>query len=299
VKQASKTSPAGLHEGRPPHGRLALREVMLPSWYSTFSEDVDACAGAGIAGISLWAPKLPRDEEVEEALRRADIQVAVSSLTVNSVLPQVGLPGPQDTGERLEQMCLEIERLGRLGAAGVVVLTGADASRPAKLVRQAVVEGVQTLARVAAQHGMTVGLEPVRFAEGASLISNLEETGVLVAEIATANVGIAFDVWHHWDSVTIWRDIEQFATQFNSVHVADWRDPPRGVMDRVLPGEGVIDLPRIFAALEAAGFNGWYELEVFSDEQFADSILHLSPNVLVRRARESFDAVWPRVSVTA
>jgi sugar phosphate isomerase/epimerase len=45
----------------------------------------------------------------------------------------------------------------------------------------------------------------------------------------------------------------------------DRRNPTQGWADRVLPGDGTLDLPGMLRALEAAGYNGWYDLEVLSD----------------------------------
>ena len=53
-----------------------------------------------------------------------------------------------------------------------------------------------------------------------------------------------------------------------------------------------MDLPAIFAALEDGGFDGWYELEVFSSETYPDSLLELDPAELVRRGKAGFEAAW-------
>lgn len=53
-----------------------------------------------------------------------------------------------------------------------------------------------------------------------------------------------------------------------------------------------MDLPAIFAALEDGGFDGWFELEVFSTETYPDSLLKLEPAELVRRGKAGFEAAW-------
>ena len=52
-----------------------------------------------------------------------------------------------------------------------------------------------------------------------------------------------------------------------------------------------------FRALEAGGYDGWYDVEIFSDngafgDAFADSLWDVEPAELARRARESFERVW-------
>jgi sugar phosphate isomerase/epimerase len=71
-----------------------------------------------------------------------------------------------------------------------------------------------------------------------------------------------------------------------------------------LPGDGVIDLPTILGALDRAGWSGFYDLEVFSDNgafgnAYDDSLWDVQPTELARRARESFIACWNQRTVTA
>ena len=68
-----------------------------------------------------------------------------------------------------------------------------------------------------------------------------------------------------------------------SIHICDWREETRNDFDRVLPGDGIIDLPGIFGALDAAAHPRWVDLEIFSDDgsfsemDFEDSLWKLSP----------------------
>ena len=81
------------------------------------------------------------------------------------------------------------------------------------------------------------------------------------------------------------------------MHVSDRREPTRSHFDRVLPGDGVLDLGAVFRTLEAGGYDGWYDVEIFSDngafgDAFPDSLWDVDPTELARRARESFERVW-------
>ncbi|MES1248623.1 MAG: TIM barrel protein, partial [Actinomycetota bacterium] len=96
----------------------------------------------------------------------------------------------------------------------------------------------------------------------------------------------------------------QYADRFAGVHVNDWREPTRGWADRVLPGEGAADLPAILGALDRAGWDGYYDLEIFSDNgafgaAYDDSLWDIDPTDLARRARECFIRCWQERTVTA
>jgi sugar phosphate isomerase/epimerase len=189
-------------------------------------------------------------------------------------------------------MCADIKRLAPFAPSGVVALTGGAGGRKDDQARAIVVEGLREVAQAAGEDGIGIGLEPVRYPDGTSLVSTLAETADLIEQVGADNLGIAFDVWHHWDSPTVFADIAAFGHLITSVHIADWRDPPRGRMDRVLPGQGAIDLAGILTALESAGFSGWYELEVFSDGAYEDSILNLSERGMLARAWAGFSEAW-------
>jgi sugar phosphate isomerase/epimerase len=48
-------------------------------------------------------------------------------------------------------------------------------------------------------------------------------------------------------------------------HVSDWLVPTTDpAFDRGMPGDGVIDIPRIRAMAEAAGYGGFVECEILS-----------------------------------
>ena len=84
-----------------------------------------------------------------------------------------------------------------------------------------------------------------------------------------------------------------------AVHLADWRQPTRGGADQALPEEGVMDLPALLGALEAGGFDGWHDLEIYSDDgtfgdDYPDSLWKLDPLTLIRRAKDKDSCVSSR-----
>ena len=72
-------------------------------------------------------------------------------------------------------------------------------------------------------------------------------------------------MWHLWNTPTLYDDIANELHRFTGVHVCDVREPTRGFADRVLPGDGIADVPRILRALDDAGWDGLYDIEIFSD----------------------------------
>ena len=110
-------------------------------------------------------------------------------------------------------------------------------------------------------------------------------------------LGIQVDTWHLWNTPNVVDEIAQHADRIVGVHVADWREPTRKWADRVLPGDGAAGLPRLLGALDATGWNGYYDVEIFSDngafgDAWPDSLWDVPTEELARRAKESFERAW-------
>ena len=152
---------------------------------------------------------------------------------------------------------------------------------------------------------MRLALEPFQREglEDWSLISTLGEAAELIAEVGSSAIGIQFDVWHLWNSDVL-EELPRYAHLLAGVHVNDWREPTRGWADRVLPGDGAADLPAILGVLEEVGWEGFYDLEIFSDNgafgnAYPDSLWDLDAAELARRGREAFTQCWLNRRVTA
>ena len=261
----------------------------------SFEEDLAAYAAGGSEGIGLAEAKLPegRDDESLAKLRASGLKATICLPTGLSVLPLPPFPGPDDPEERVASLCASVRRLAAFEPEIVLCLTGPVGDRDPQEARKIVVEGLREVARTAQEVGVRVALEPIHASarDDFTMVDNIPDAVDLVEEVGLP-MGVIFDTWHLWDTPDVLDHIRAHAHRFPAVHVNDWRDPTRGWDDRALPGEGIMDLPAIFGALEAGGFDGWYEMEIFSTETYPDSLLKLDPAELVRRGKEGFLKAW-------
>jgi sugar phosphate isomerase/epimerase len=262
---------------------------------ATFEADLRAYAAAGVDGIGIWEIKLPEggDEQAHEQLETSGLGRAAAVPSVPSILPLPLMDGPADPSERIEAICTSVHRLSRFEPSSVVCLTGPGDDR------DAVVEGLRTIGDEAARAGVRIGLEPINRVGGEdwTSISSLQEAAELLDEADRPALGIQFDSWHVWNTPELVDEIERHAHRFVGVHIADWRDPTRGWADRVLPGDGVADLPGLLGALERAGWDGFYDLEIFSDNgtfgnAWPGSLWDVPEEELARRGKEAFERAW-------
>jgi sugar phosphate isomerase/epimerase len=207
-------------------------------------------------------------------------------------------PGPKEVDTRIEAMRDSLRRLAPFKPEVVVVVTGDDPELSRQDARKVAVEGLREVARAASELGITLSLEPIRRDLGLyiSLPTTLEETAEYIEEIDEPNFGICLDVFNLFRSEDVLAGAERYAKLVNSVHVNDWIDPPRGFSDRTYPGDGIIDLPDVIAALERGGYEGYYDLEIFAAdglEHDGDKALWRQPSEeIVKRGRAGFDRAW-------
>jgi sugar phosphate isomerase/epimerase len=95
-----------------------------------------------------------------------------------------------------------------------------------------------------------------------------------------------YDAWHLWNQPL--EQIERHRDRIVGVHLADWREPTRNTNDRVLPGDGTVDYGPILAALR---WDGFLDLEIFSDPELPDSLWKEDPRELARRGVEALSRV--------
>ncbi len=153
---------------------------------------------------------------------------------------------------------------------------------------------------------MRMALEPFQLEgiEDWSLVNTIPDAVELIDEVGSPAFGIQFDVWHLWNTPDLLDEIERHIHRFAGVHVNDWREPTRGWADRALPGHGAANVAAILGALDAAGWGGYYDMEIFSDNgafgtAYPDSLWDADPAELVRQGRESFARCWQERRVAA
>jgi sugar phosphate isomerase/epimerase len=272
--------------------RFSISQITtLPS---SFEDDLRVYREAGAQGIGIWEFKLEagREDEQLAALRQSGLASTNAVPAVPSVAP-IPIPGPEDPAERVEAYCAGLRRLAPFAPSAVVLLTGAGE-------RHAIVDGLRRIAAEAHELGLRVGLEPYsrHGGEDWTIVNTIPEAVELIEEAGVADdVGILFDVWHLWDAEDLEQHIEAEIGRIVGVHVSDFRQPPRCFADRVLPGDGVADLPGILAALHRAGWNDFYDLEIFSDNgafgnALPGSLWDVAPEDLARRGRAAFLSCW-------
>lgn len=174
-----------------------------------------------------------------------------------------------------------------LGARLVVLAAGPlDLINKDLAARRRVAVGIAELWPHAAERGLRLALEPLHpmFCPDRSVVTNLELALDLVAAAPVEWVGVAVDSYHVWWDPALDSLLAKAGQRIFAVHINDFVLPlPPDRRRRGLMGEGCIDLGGFRRAVETAGFNGPYEVEVHNEELSA-----LPPEHMVARVVSSF-----------
>ena len=281
--------------------RIAISQLGFPD--TTFDEDIAIATEVG-AGISPDEHKLVLGDEVAQSERLAAAGVGVAlgtpaNLTILQVLEPGMPPGPPDPDERIATMVEAMRRLAPFEPVSFLFITGPSAGLSDNEARSIVIEGIRTLAGEAKALGMNIAIETMReaFRPLWTIVTSLGETLDLLEDVGDDDVGIIFDTWHMWDSKDVLSMIPVATDRIHGVQIADYRDPTRSAMDRVVAGDGIGQIDRLVAALRGAGYDGWYEMEIFSDDgrfgnDYPDSLWKLDPLDYATRQIEGFMRCW-------
>jgi sugar phosphate isomerase/epimerase len=274
----------------------------ITTFHQTFEEDLTCYREAGAEGIGIWEFKLPENDDANTLARLKDSGLKATTCIAStfSIWP-IPLEGPEDPKQRTADLCASIRRFAPFEPAVILCLTGYPGDTEPAEARRVVVDGLRQAAKVAGEYGLTLGVEPLHREIYAtwSIIGDIRGTLDLIDEIDEPNVKLLYDVYHLFETDNVIEDTVRYGSRIvPSVHICDYRDPTRNDFDRVLPGDGIIDLPDIFGALEAGGVVGWFDLEIFSDdgsfteEGFEDSLWQQDPLDVIRRGKAGFEKAW-------
>ncbi len=242
--------------------RLSLNQMTTERW--GVREAVEGCARAGIPAIGLWRHKVAETGLQESARLVRDAGLRVSSLCRGGMFPAATATERQ---ARIDDNRRAIDEAAELGTDVLVLVCGAAPDRDIGAARTMVAEGIAELVPYARERGVRLGIEPLHpmFAADRSVIVTLGQANALAERFPAEQVGVVVDVYHVWWDPQVYAEIARAAPYTLGFHVNDWLVPlPDVLLGRGMMGDGVIELRRIRGAVDAAGYAGPIEVEIFN-----------------------------------
>jgi sugar phosphate isomerase/epimerase len=251
---------------------------------------IDACARHGIRAIDPW-----RDQVAAVGLDRAARAVRDAGLDLSGYCR--GGMFTADAAHRTEARDdnrRAVDEAKALGAPCVVLVVGGlpQYSRPGSEVskdiagaRAQVEDAIAEMMDYARSANMPLAIEPLHpaYAADRSCVNTTKHSLDLCDRLdpdRTGALGVALDVYHIWWDPDVLAQIRRAGKdRLLAFHVCDWLVPTRDMLnDRGMMGDGVIDIKSLRHAVEAEGFSGYSEIEIFSEAWWArpmDEVLRI------------------------
>jgi sugar phosphate isomerase/epimerase len=237
---------------------------------------IEACVERGIRAISPW-----RDQVAAAGLPAISKLVKSHGLALSGYCRGGMFPAADAAGLRLarDDNRRAVDEARDLNAACLVLvvgglpgaLSGHAVHKDIALARSQVTDGIAELLEYARTARMPLAIEPLHpmYAADRACINTLEQAldvCDLLDPQRSGALGVAVDVYHVWWDPKLQSQIERAGkSRLLAFHVCDWLTPTTDLLnDRGMMGDGVIDIRRIRGWVEAQGFAGYSEVEIFS-----------------------------------
>ena len=246
--------------------RLCIHTITTKPW--SLEEAAKKYSDACISGISVWRDTLEgRDiRSTGQMLREHGLQIV--SLVRGGFFASVNEAKRTDA---IKDNLNAIKEAFELGAPLLVLVCGADPQQSLEKSREHIRYGIKKILPKAEELGIKLAIEPLHpmYADTRSAIITLRQANDFVEKLNSPWLGVVIDVYHvWWDSMLI-KEITRCGQlgKIFAFHICDWKVPTEDLLyDRGLMGEGCIDIRQIRNRVEIAGFDGFHEVEIFSEK---------------------------------
>lgn len=246
--------------------RLCIHTITTKPW--GIEEAAKKYAAGGVKGITVWRDALSgrNIKQTGEMLRQQGLEVV--SLCRGGFFPN---KEPDKRQAALDDNRRAIEEAFELGTGLIVLVCGADPTQSLEDSRKQIRDGIATILPEAKDAGVKLAIEPLHpmYADTRSAINTIAQANDMTEAFNSPWVGVAVDVYHLWWDPNLEKEIKRCGNN-NSLlafHICDWKSPTLDFLnDRGLMGEGCIPIRKIRSWVEAAGFKGFIEVEIFSTE---------------------------------
>ena len=230
----------------------------------------------------MWRHKLDGDAAKAARLVRGE------GLRVSSLCRGGGFSAPsaEERKERIADNRVAIEQAAILGAPVLVIVSGPPNGQTLIDARATVLDGLCEVLPDAEKAGISLGIEPLHpmYTAERSVVVTLKQANDMVEQLASAAAGIVVDAYHVWWDPDLAEQIDRARGNIVGFHVSDWPVPLPGIlMGRAMMGDGVIDLRKLRRAIDAAGYTGPIEVEIFNE-----AVWNLPENELLQIIQSRF-----------
>jgi len=249
--------------------KLCIHTITTKSW--SIEEAAENYSRIGVKGISVWRQYLEGRDIAQTGKMLKDHGLEVVSLVRGGFFPSTS---SAKRAAAIDDNKKAVDEAAALGAPMIVLVCGADPGQSLETSRAQIQEGIENVLPYAIANNVKLAIEPLHpmYADTRSAVNTLGQANDMAEAISSDHVGVAADVYHLWWDPNLEQELLRCGRNGHlyAFHICDWMSPSADFLnDRGLMGEGCIPVQKIRGWAEAAGFNGFNEVEIFSDRWWA------------------------------
>jgi sugar phosphate isomerase/epimerase len=247
--------------------QMTVKQLSMP-------ELVDACLELGVPGVGLWREPVQSYglEETAKLVRGAGL--VVTTLCRGGFFTAID---PDERARALDDNRRAVDEAATLGTDTLVLVSGGlpAGSKDLHGARERIADALGELGPYAEERGVRLAIEPLHpmFASDRCVVSTLTQALDLAERFPAHQVGVTVDTYHLWWDDQAPAQIARAGAggRIHTFQLADWTTPlPEGVLNgRGQIGDGSIDMREWLSYVEAAGYTGPIEVELFNDGLWA------------------------------
>ena len=243
--------------------RLSMNEMTTMRW--SFEDDVANYKAAGYSAMGVWRPKLT---DLEPGVGEQIVDKA--GMHVSNLLWCGGFTGLDGWSfkDRVADGIDAVRQAASLRADCLVVYSGGRGIHTQSHARRLVHQALRRLADAAEDFDVTLAVEPMHPACAAesTFLTSLDSTLELLDTIDSPRVKLVFDTYHLGFDPDVVSMVQECADRIAVVHLGDGKKIPVRDQNRCKLGEGSIPLTELITALCEAGYDGYYDIELFGED---------------------------------
>ena len=261
----------------PDHRWLSLNTATVRK-QGDLAQIIDACARHSIRAIDPWREQVAAIGLDRAARAVRDAGLELSGYCRGGLFPSAAAHRQEVRDDN--RRC--VDEAKALGAPCIVLVAGGlpqfsrPGSAPSKDIaaaRSQVDDAIAEMLEYARAASVKLAIEPLHPAYAADRCCvNTTRQALDICDrldpARTGALGVALDVYHTWWDPELRSQIARVGKdRLLAFHVCDWLVPTRDILnDRGMMGDGVIDIRPLRSAVEAQGYAGYCEIEIFSDQ---------------------------------
>jgi sugar phosphate isomerase/epimerase len=247
--------------------QMTVKQLSLP-------ELAESCGRLGIPNVGLWREPVQSYGVDATAKLIRDAGLGVTTLCRGGFLTAID---PAERAAALDDNRRAVDEAAALGTDTLVLVSGGlpAGSKDLRGARERIADALGELGPYAERHGVRLAIEPLHpmYAADRCVVSTLTQALDLAERFPAHQVGVTVDTYHIWwdDNAPAQIARAGAADRIHTFQLADWTTPlPEGVLNgRGQIGDGSIDMREWKGYVEAAGYTGPIEVELFNDGLWA------------------------------